>query len=534
MQLNGLSSPTIDVRALTCLFLGIFVLAFGLWSRILKEHFFLSEPLLSTLFGVLLSPKVFDLLWFVPDGWDGNLAYDTARDTLTWFCRIIIGIQVLFAASTLPSRWLLDRLNTKSMAVMLLPVMTLGWLVSTGLVKACLPGTSWTEALIIGACIAPTDPVLANSVVKGIYAERHIPTHVRELLVAESGLNDGFGTPFLFVPIFAVLNHFNPFMTFQAFIIHTILYDVIFGSMLGIVVGYGARKGLKVSRRNGTIDRESMLVFSVALALFTIGVGEVLGTNSLLACFFAGTALNWTDGVRAEDLHSHFSEGIELFFDSAVFLVLGTILPFDTWIDPTFLPLPNLVLLAILILIFRRLPAVLALYKMTPLIKTRKEAIFTGYFGPIGIGALYYALMATDKLPDDFAKRNNIIAATTFIIFSSILVHGTSAPLIMLVSNIPSRSSQSQAIVRDASSNTFPNEDLGPDETSALLSGTSRQQPGTWPRKHTDGRGSQGTHQQHITSDGSRHERQAYSAMDVHRRPDNDTHGGNLTGHDVA
>jgi hypothetical protein len=79
------------------------------------------------------------------------------------------------------------------------------------------------------------------------------------------------------------------------------------------------------------------------------------------------------------------------------------------------------------------------------------QGMFTGYFGaqphcadharcgihamflsgPIGIGALYYALMATDRLPDDFSARNNIIAATTFIIFCSIIVHGTSAPLIM-------------------------------------------------------------------------------------------------------
>lgn len=89
------------------------------------------------------------------------------------------------------------------------------------------------------------------------------------------------------------MNSFNPGATIRAFVLHTVLYDVLFGSMLGVVIGYVARKGLKVARRAETIDRESMLVFSVALALFTIGAGEVLGTNGLLACFFAGTALNW-------------------------------------------------------------------------------------------------------------------------------------------------------------------------------------------------------------------------------------------------
>ncbi|KAF8523208.1 Cation/H+ exchanger [Gautieria morchelliformis] len=486
--------PLPDVRALSCLFLGLFVLAFGLTSRILKESLFLSEPLLSTLLGVLLSPKVFNILHFFPQDWDQGFAQDAARESLAWFCRIVIGIQVLFAASTIPSRWLLRRESVRSMAVMLGPVMTVGWLVSSGLVRAALPRTTWTEALIIGACIAPTDPVLANSVVKGIYAERHIPRHVRELLIAESGLNDGFGTPFLFIPVLAVHHAFNPLPTTRDFILHIILYDVLLGSLLGVALGYVARKGLKFARRRDMIDRESMLVFSVALALFTIGVGEVIRTNGLLACFFAGTALNWTDRIRVEDLHSHFSEGVELFFDSAVFLVLGTILPFNTWIDPTFLPLPNLVLLGVLVLVFRRLPVVLALYKITPLIKTKKEGMFTGYFGPIGVGALYYALMATDRLPDDFAARNKIIAATTFIIFCSIIVHGTSAPLIMLVSKIPGRYGGRQP---DGGAGT--DADGIPGERDALLG------DGIPPQ------GDGNTAGQRITA--SKHDRRAYSAM---------------------
>jgi sodium/hydrogen antiporter len=146
--------PQADVRALSCLFLGLFVLAFGLTSRILKESLFLSEPLLSTLLGVLLSPKVLNILQFFPQDWDQGLTQDAARESLAWFCRVVIGIQVLFAASTLPSRWLLRGESVSSMAVMLGPVMTGGWLVSSALVRAALPRTTWTEALIIGACIA--------------------------------------------------------------------------------------------------------------------------------------------------------------------------------------------------------------------------------------------------------------------------------------------------------------------------------------------------------------------------------------------
>jgi NhaP-type Na+/H+ or K+/H+ antiporter len=203
---------------------------------------------------------------------------------------------------------------------------------------------------------------------------------VRELLAAESGLNDGFGAPFLWLPLFAVLHGYSARPTLVAFVWDTLLWDVLFGSALGAGIGYAARKCLKVARRKDTIDRESMLVFSVALATFSIGLADILHTNELLACFFAGTAVNWTDKIRAEDLHSHFSEGIELFFDATVFLVIGALLPWRTWLAQDFLPPGRLALLGGLVLVFRRLPAVLALYRFTPQIKTLREAAFVGWF----------------------------------------------------------------------------------------------------------------------------------------------------------
>ncbi|KAH8917776.1 hypothetical protein BT69DRAFT_1338817 [Atractiella rhizophila] len=412
----------------TCFVFGLFLLLFGLYSRVIKNAY-LSEPLLSTLFGIALGPRILGAVNLVPEQWmdeEGGEA-EEARETLKWFCRIVIGIQVLFAASTLPSRWLLEGKNVKSLIVLLIPVMTVSWLVTGALVKLCLPSTRMSEALMIGACIAPTDPVLANSVVKGIFAEQHVPQYIRELLVAESGINDGFGSPFLFIPLFAVLNNYEAGKTARDFFLYTAFWDTFWGSFLGGMIGYAARKGLKIARRKETIDRESMLVFSVALAFFTIGIANIFKTNELLACFFAGTALNWTDKISTPTSQKEWN----FFFDTSVFLLLGSILPFSTWADPNFLPLGRLVLLGVLILILRRLPVVLFLQNHVPLIKARKEATFVGFFGPIGVGALYYALVATEELPHDYTSRSRIIPVVTFVVFCSIIVHGTSAPLIM-------------------------------------------------------------------------------------------------------
>jgi NhaP-type Na+/H+ or K+/H+ antiporter len=68
------------------------------------------------------------------------------------------------------------------LTTLLLLVMTAAWLVSAAFIFALIPGLTFLEALCIAACVTPTDPVLANSVVKGRFAEKHIPPHIRNLM----------------------------------------------------------------------------------------------------------------------------------------------------------------------------------------------------------------------------------------------------------------------------------------------------------------------------------------------------------------
>jgi hypothetical protein len=93
----------VDPIGVACLCFGSFILVFGLYSRIIKDAY-LSEPLLSTLFGILLGPEVLGVLTPFPDNWDEGLADDAARGTLRWTLKYIIGVQVLFAASTFSFR----------------------------------------------------------------------------------------------------------------------------------------------------------------------------------------------------------------------------------------------------------------------------------------------------------------------------------------------------------------------------------------------------------------------------------------------
>jgi NhaP-type Na+/H+ or K+/H+ antiporter len=156
-------------------------------------------------------------------------------------------------------------------------------------------------------------------------------------------------------------------------VVSILFYDVLLSAVIGTAFGYALRKALKHARARECIDRESLLTFTVAIALFDIGFSVLAGTNEFLVCFFCGISLNWNDAIRSDDIHSHFSEGIEMVLDCAVFLILGTILPFDTWKGDGVLPLARLVGLGILVMLLRRLPWILLLSWFIPQIKTLKE-----------------------------------------------------------------------------------------------------------------------------------------------------------------
>lgn len=142
-----------ETVAVACLVLGFFLLTFGLYGRVIKDHY-LSETLLSTLFGIALGSQGFGVLQFIDNDWHTGSHGNGHRQVLSWFCKIVIGVQVLFAGSTLPSRYLLRKENVQSLAVLIVPVMTLSWLISSFLVRFCFPEMELMECLIVGACIA--------------------------------------------------------------------------------------------------------------------------------------------------------------------------------------------------------------------------------------------------------------------------------------------------------------------------------------------------------------------------------------------
>ena len=101
---------------------------------------------------------------------------------------MIVSLQVFSVGLELPRAYF--KRHWKSVGMFLVPVMTVGWLITAGLVMGILK-TKWSTALIISACLTPTDPVLAAAVLQGSRFSGRVPRRLRHLLSAESGCNDG-------------------------------------------------------------------------------------------------------------------------------------------------------------------------------------------------------------------------------------------------------------------------------------------------------------------------------------------------------
>jgi sodium/hydrogen antiporter len=178
--------------------------------------------------------------------------------------------------------------------------MTVMWMLASLLVWAMVPNLSFVHALAVGACVTPTDPVLSNSIVKGKFADKNIPKPLQRIIITESGANDGLGYPFLFLALYIIKHamhggHGGASKAMEQWFVETWFYTILMSVAYGAVVGWLAKELLHFAEQRKFVDRESFLVFAIALALFIVGTCGMIGSDDVLACFVAGNAFTWDD-----------------------------------------------------------------------------------------------------------------------------------------------------------------------------------------------------------------------------------------------
>lgn len=433
---------SINKPHLVYIILGGFTTLFMLCSSFIKEQLYIGEATVATICGIIFGPHAANLI--DPSTW-GNVDQITLE-----FSRIVLVVQCFAVGVELPKYYM--EKHWKSVTLLLLPVMTFGWLITSLVIWWMVPTLNWIESLVVASCVTATDPVLASSVVgKGKFAKR-VPKHLRDLLSAESGCNDGMAFPFVYLALYIIHYGSKPKDVAFHWIVISVLYECIFGAIFGFIIGYIGRRGIRWAEKKELIDRESFLVFYFVLALFCAGSGSILGMDDLLVGFAAGVGFSNDGWFTQKTEESHVSNVIDLLINLAYFVYFGTIVPWEQFNSPELGTAAwRLVIIAIFVLLFRRIPIMLALKPIISDIKSWREALFAGHFGPIGVGAIFIAILARAELetgtttplaelPPESAPHYHLIALiwpiTTFLVITSIIVHGSSIAVFTLGKHI--------------------------------------------------------------------------------------------------
>lgn len=117
-----------------------------------------------------------------------------------------------------------------------------------------------------------------------------------------------------------------------------------------------------------------------------------------------------SDWFRIQTLEDTLQPTIDLVLNMAMFIWLGAVCPWSSFIDGSVIPPQRLFLLGGLVLLFRRLPMIYLLRGSIRQITQKRDALFMGFFGPIGVSAIFYCYIGVEFLhlfpaDDEGAKR---------------------------------------------------------------------------------------------------------------------------------
>lgn len=332
----------------------------------------------------------------------GFVEFDSASKDVIALVELAL-IFTLFGDGLTVERELL-RVQARNVLRALVLAMPLSMLAIGGLAKLLFDSLNWPEALLLGAVLAPTDPVITSAVV----AAKGIPARLRHILNLESGLNDGLALPFVLVLI-AVAASEGSAGTEAA----KLLGEAVAGATIGVGTAYAAGSALN-SLPKMTVTPKYEGVFALGIALFTFGFAEATVGNGLVATFTAAIAFAVAER-DAPEAFLEFNESVASVLQAVTFFVFGSL------VVTSGLPVEGAaaIALAALVLFVARPVPILASFAGSDLPRVQRG--FLAWFGPKGVASMLFALFV---LKSNVPDAELIFQVASVVIFASILAHG--------------------------------------------------------------------------------------------------------------
>ncbi len=285
-------------------------------------------------------------------------------------------------------------------------------------------GWPLAAALLVGAVLAPTDPVLASDVQVAEPTDKHEDEdEVRFSLTSEAGLNDGLAFPFVYAAI--ALAGVGGGGWVGEWALESVAYKIAVGVGGGLVVGRVLAYWLfRVRRESLRLSEHSDGFVAVAVTFLAYGLTEIAQGYGFIAVFVAACVIRAAERTHGYHgvLHS-FVEQVERLLTSWLLLVLGgvvVVLGGLSW---------RAVAVALaLVLVVRPAAGLISLARSSP---GWRERVAISFFGIRGMGSLYYlayALGAGVSFGVPAEQLWTVVAASVAV---SVAVHGISSTPVM-------------------------------------------------------------------------------------------------------
>jgi sodium/hydrogen antiporter len=388
----------------------------------------------------------------------GLLSWDAVREAE--ILKYITEVAVIVSLFTVGLKWRTPlTADFWSLPVRLATVGMVLTICAVTLIGTTLLALPLGAAVLLGAVLAPTDPVLASEVQVRSSTDRDA---VRYALSGEAGLNDGLAFPFVMLGLGLLGLHpdesaglFTLWANAEFGVWGWVGWDLLWAVAVGFAVG--GLTGNMVGRLALYLHRRRHDIFALheflvlGLIALSYGLAELVYGYGFLAVFAAGYALRrielratgyaqeppeTLDGETEEEVSAKepeqaaqrmaaalmtFNDQLERILEAAVVVLLGAVLTIEFWT-------PEVIWLApLLFLVVRPLAVVIGLLGKGT--SYSQEALM-GWFGIRGIGSIYYLTYALGYgVTGELADR--LTALVLSLVALSILVHGVSVTPLM-------------------------------------------------------------------------------------------------------